>query len=127
MLQLIALCLLVWFAIHTTGAFWREQAVFSRLGQTTAVRWLVWLYPLPFVLPLLHRPLIWLLFFPIPLAALFFAPAIVTAAQNRKCFDKSGDDKVRPATAAVDNVITVGIMGILGTFALTAWLWLRKH
>ena len=56
MLQIIALCLLLWFAVETTRAFCRERAVFSELRETDAAKWLVWLCPLPFALPLLHRP-----------------------------------------------------------------------
>src|SRR5437660_3307679 len=119
MLQIIALCLLLWAAAATTLAFHRERAVFSELGQTSAAKWLVWLYPLPFALPLLHRPLVWLLFFPIPFSALFFAPAIAVAVQNRKRFDRSGDGRVKAAASATDYVITAGGLGIIGTLVFT--------
>src|SRR2546426_1026808 len=96
MLQVIALCLLVWVSVETTRVFHRERTVFLELRQTDAVKWLVWLYPLPFALPFLHHPMMSLLFFPIPFGAFFFAPAIAIAVENRKCFDKSGDDRVKP-------------------------------
>jgi hypothetical protein len=126
MLQIVALCLLLWFAVETTRTCHRERAVFSGLRQTDAAKWLVWLYPLPFALPLLHLPLVGLLYFPLPLSALCFVPAIVAALQNRRAFDKSGDGKVKPAATAADHVITVGIMGMMGTLGLTAYLWIRR-
>jgi len=126
MLQVIALCLLVWVAFETTRVCHRERTVFLELRQTDAVKWLVWLYPLPFALPFLHHPMMWLLFFPIPFSAFFFAPAIAIAVQNRRCFDKSGDDRVKPAASAADNVITAGIMGIMGTLVFTVFLWTRR-
>ena len=114
MLQVIALCILVWVAFETTRVLRRERRVFLELRQTDAVKWPVWLYPLPFALPFLHHPMISLLFFPIPFGAFFFTPAIAIAIENRKCFDKSGDDRVKPAALAADHVITAGIMGIMG-------------
>src|ERR1041384_441686 len=126
MLQVIVLCLLLWVAVEATRRFNRERAVFLELGQTDAAKWLVWLYPLAFALPLLHRPLVWVLFFPIPFSALFFVPAIAMAVQNRRRFDRSGDDRAKPAASAVDYVITAGILGVMGTLVFTAYLWMRR-
>ncbi len=126
MLQILALCLLFWAAVAATRALHRERAVFLELGQTTAAQWLVWLYPLPFALPLLHRPLLGPLFYPIPFSALFFAPAVAVAMQNLRRFDRSGDDRVKSAAAAADYVVTAGVLGIMGTLAFTGYLWLRR-
>ena len=127
MLQIAALCLLVWAAAASSLALHRERSVFSAHGQSTSAKWLVWLYPLPFVLPLLDRSLVWFFFFPLPLSAACFVPAMVLAVQNRRRFEGSGDDRAKAAAAAVDYVITAGTLGIIATFLLTAFLWMRHR
>jgi hypothetical protein len=87
---------------------------------------LVWLYPVPLLLPYLDRHF-WSFFFPLPIAELFFVPAMLLALINRRCFDKSGDDRVKPAAAAVDHLITFGFMGIMGTLLITISLWSRSR
>ncbi len=124
MLQIIAAVLLVCLAIWTSGEIQRERAVFDAEHQTTLVKLFVWLYPLPFVLPLVHRSF-WLLFFPVPLGAAFFIPAMAVAVANQRCFDRSGHPRAKSAANAVAHVITCGIMGLMGMALLTGTLWLQ--
>ncbi len=126
MVQIIAIVLLICLAFYTSGEVHRERVVFEQEHQTTAVQTFVWLFPVPFILPLLHRSF-WTLFFPFPVGAAFFAPAIAVAIANRNHFDRSPNPDVKPAARAVDNVITFGIMGVMGMFAFTAWLWFRRR
>src|SRR5947209_6661880 len=111
MLQVIAILLLICLAIYATRQIQLQRDVFVEERQTTAAQFLVWLYPLPFILPVLDH-LFWGLFFPVPIAALFFAPAMAVATVNRKRFDRSGNPRVKPARNAMDHVVTFGIMGV---------------
>ena len=126
MLQAAAIFLLFCLAGETSRKIYRERAVFLQHQQTTIAAWLVWLCPLPLILPFVSREF-WLLFFPLPLASLFFLPAIVVARGNHRCFDKSGDDRVKPAAAAVDQLVTFGLMGMAGMLVFTLLLWFRNH
>ncbi|HVV72593.1 MAG TPA: hypothetical protein VHI52_14020 [Verrucomicrobiae bacterium] len=126
MLQGIAIFLLLCLAIDTTRKIYAQRAIFSEHGQSIMAAWLVWLCPLPLVLPFVSRQF-WVLFFPIPISALFFVPALVVANVNRKSFEKSGDNRVKSAAATVAGLITFGCMGLAGMLVFTVWLWTRKH
>ena len=99
--------------------------VFKRLGQSTVVMWLVWLVPLPLLLPFLDRRF-WQLFAPMPFAVVFFIPALIAANTNRRCFSRSGDDRVKPALATVDLLIMFGFLGMAGMLVFTGLIWLSK-
>ena len=60
----------------------------------------------------------------IPLGTLFFIPALMSARATRKCFELSGDGRVKPALAAIDMATTAGIMGIAGVLLLTVLVWM---
>jgi hypothetical protein len=97
MLQILALLLLTGAAVDIARKVYCHRAIFAQLRQTTAIAWLVWLYPLPFFLPLLDKSFFPLLLFRIPIGILFFVPALISARANQKCFEMSGDDRVKPA------------------------------
>jgi hypothetical protein len=103
-----------------------SQAIFAQLSQPTSVAWLVWLYPLPFFLPLFAKSFFAFVLFRIPLGVLFFVPALISARATRKCFELSGDGRVKPALAAVDMATCAGIMGIMAVFILTFLVWLFR-
>src|SRR6266568_4768687 len=109
MLQILALLILTGVAVDVSRRVYSHRAVFAQLHQTTAVAWLVWLYPLPFLFPL---------------CALFFVPALISARTNQKCFEKSGDARVKPALAAVYAASCAGVMGIMGVLVLTFYAWI---
>src|SRR6266567_9598389 len=119
MLQILALLILTGVAVDIARRVYCNRAVFARLRQTTAIGWFVWLYPLPFFLPLLDRPFFVALLFRIPIGALFFVPALISARANQKCFELSGDDRVKPALTAVHTTLCAGIMGIMGVLSLS--------
>src|SRR5581483_2927961 len=125
MLQAIAGFLLLCLAVDTTRKIYSHAAVFLEQRQSTIAGWLVWLCPLPLFLPLVSRQF-WVLFFPLPIAAVFFLPVLIIANANRKCFEKSGDDRVKSAAAAVDGLITFGYMGMAGMLVFTILLWVKK-
>jgi hypothetical protein len=124
MLQILALLLLAGAAVDIARRVHCHRAVFARLHQTTAIAWLVWLYPLPFFLPLFAKSFFAFLLFRIPIDAVFFVPALISARKNQKCFEKSGDNRVKPAFAVVHTTLCAGIMGIMGVFVLTFYLWI---
>jgi len=126
MLQIVAILLLLCLAIDTTRKVYSQRAVFLEHRQSTMAAWLVWLCPLPLVLAFLSREF-WVLFFPLPIAAMFFVPALVIANTNRKGFQKSGDGRVKSAAATVDGLLTFGYMGMAGMLVFTIWLWVRNH
>jgi len=126
LLHFAGIFLLLCLAVETTRRIYRHRGVFAELGQTTAVMWLIWLCPLPLLLPLLSRQF-WLLFFPLPSAVMFFIPALVVAITNRQRFDRSGDGRVKPAAAAVDQVVTFTVMGMAGMLVFTVMLWMRRQ
>ena len=80
MLQILALIGLIGVAMETARTVHRERAIFAEFGQTTAVEWLVWLYPLPLAIPLFVPQLAGFLLFPIPLGILFFLPAMAVGS-----------------------------------------------
>jgi len=123
MLQIFAIILLVSLAVQTTSAVHSKRAVFAEMKQTTAVQWLIWLYPLPVVLPWLGRVFFYL-FYPLPIGALFFVPALVVARKVRKKLEISGHPGAKDAARAMDHVVTFGIMAIMGLLVVTGWCWL---
>jgi len=124
MLQILALIILVCVAADISRRVHLSRAVFTQLGQPTSLAWLVWLYPLPFLLPLFVKSFFAFMFFRIPLGIVFFVPALISARATRKCFEISGDGRVKPALAAVDMAMCAGIMGIMGVLILTFLVWI---
>src|SRR4029078_12113909 len=118
MLQILALLILVCTAADISRRVYLTRAVFEHLAQPTSIAWLVWLYPLPFFLPLFAKSFFAFTLFRIPLGVLFFFPALISARANRKCFEVSGDGRVKPALAAVEMAVSAGIMGIMGVLML---------
>jgi hypothetical protein len=127
MLQILALLLLTGAAVDIARKVYCHRAIFAQLRQTTAIAWLVWLYPLPFFLPLLDKSFFPLLLFRIPIGILFFVPALISARANQKCFEMSGDDRVKPALAVVHITLCAGIVGIMGVLVLTFALWILRR
>lgn len=124
MLQIIALIILACVAADISRRVHLNRAVFEQLGQPTSLAWLVWLYPLPFFLPLFAKSFFAFVLFRIPLGVLFFVPALLSAGATRKCFEVSGDGRVKPALSAVDLTVPGGIMGIMGVLILTFLVWM---
>jgi len=123
MLQILALVILTGVAVDICRRVYSHRAVFAQLHQTTAVAWLVWLYPLPFLFPLFAKSFFVFFLFRIPLGALFFVPALISARANQRCFEKSGDGRVKPALAAVHVASCAGILGIMGVLVFTFYSW----
>jgi hypothetical protein len=123
MLQILALLILVCTAADISRRVYLTRAVFEQLAQPTSIAWLVWLYPLPFFLPLFAKSFFAFFLFRIPLGILFFVPALISARATRKCFEVSGDGRVKPGLVAVDMTACAGIMGIMGVLVLTFLLW----
>ena len=124
MLQILALIILACVAVDISRRVHLNRAVFTQLGQPTTIAWLVWLYPLPFFLPLFAKSFFAFMLFRVPLGVIFFIPALMSARATRKCFELSGDGRVKPALAAVDMTTCAGIMGIMGVLILTFLIWL---
>jgi hypothetical protein len=123
MLQILALLILTGVAVDISRRVYSQRAVFAQLHQTTAVAWLVWLYPLPFFFPLFAKSFFVFFLFRIPFGALFFVPALILASANQRCFEKSGDCRVKPALAAVYTASCAGMMGVMGVLVLTFYSW----
>jgi hypothetical protein len=124
MLQILTLIILTCIAADISWRVHLSRSVFAQLSQPTSIAWLVWLYPLPFLLPLFAKSFFAFVLFRVPLGALFFVPALMSARATRKCFELSGDGRVKPAMAAVDMTTCAGIMGIMAVFILTYLIWL---
>ncbi len=124
MLQILALIILTCVSADISRRVHLSRAVFAQLSQPTSIAWLVWLYPLPFFLPLFAKSFFAFLLYRIPLGVLFFVPALMSARATRKCFEVSGDGRVKPALAAIDLTTTAGIMGIMGVLILTCLVWI---
>ena len=124
MLQILALILLASVAVDISRRVHLNRAVFTQLGQPTSIAWLVWLYPLPFFLPLFAKSFFAFMLYRIPLGVVFFVPALMSARATSKCFEFSGDGRVRPAKAAVDMATCAGIMGIMAVLILTFLCWI---
>jgi len=124
MLQILALLILTTVAVDISRRVHLNRAVFTALGQPTSIAWLVWLYPLPFFLPLFAKSYFVFMLYRVPLGVLFFVPALLSARATRKCFELSGDGRVKPAMAAVDMTTCAGIMGVMGVLILTFLCWI---
>ncbi len=127
MLQIVLLFALIGIAIDTARTVNRERDIFAEFGQTTAVTWLVWLYPLPLVIPIVNTSLARHLFFPVPFGILFFLPAIAVAAANRRRFECAGTDRADRAQRAADRVVMSGVLGALGFLGIAAVSWLLQR
>jgi hypothetical protein len=123
MLQVLALIILACIAADVSRRVHLSRAVFMQLSQPTSVAWMVWLYPVPFLLPLFAKSFFAFLLYRIPLGILFFIPALMSARVTRKCLELSGDGRVKPALAAIEMTTTAGIMGIMGVLVLTVLCW----
>ena len=97
-----------------------------QFAQPTSIAWLVWLYPLPFLLPLFAKSFFAFFLFRVPLGILFFVPALISARATQKCFEVSGEGRVKPALAAVEMAMLAGIMGIMGVLILTFLVWIFR-
>jgi hypothetical protein len=131
MLQLLVIVLLTFLAVLTTSALGREESVFAEFHQTMAVRWLIWLFPLTYALPIFWR-VGWRLFFPAPLVILLLLPVLALAQRNRKCLEGGGTDRTKRAEQALTRVLNFGTMAIVGSMLPTAVYWLtppalRRH
>jgi hypothetical protein len=124
MLQILALIILASVAVDISRRVHLNRAIFTQLGQPTTIAWLVWLYPLPFFLPLFAKSFFAFMLYRVPLGVLFFVPALMAARATQKCFELSGDGRVKPAMAAVDMTTCAGIMGIIGVLILTFLCWI---
>ena len=113
MLQLAALIILACVAVDISRRVHLSRAVFTQLSQPTSIAWQVWLYPLPFLLPLFAKSFFAFILYRIPLGTLFFIPALMSARATR----------VKPALAAIEMTTTAGIMGIAGVLILTTLAW----
>ena len=125
MLQLVLLVALIVVAYNTQKAVRRERKTFAEFEQTTAIEWLVWLFPLPLAISILVPPLAPHLLFPIPLGVLFFVPATLVAALNRRRFERAGTDRVDRAQRAADYVVMSGMLAIIAILgiAFVAWMF----
>ncbi len=124
MLQILAFIILACAAVDISRRVHLNRAVFAQLGQPTSIAWLVWLYPLPFFLPLFAKSFFAFMLFRVPLGVLFFLPALMSARVTGRCFELSGDDRVKQAKAAVDMTMCAGIMGIMGVLIFTFLCWI---
>jgi hypothetical protein len=124
MIQILALIILASVCVDISRRVHLNRAVFMQMGQPTSIAWLVWFYPLPFFLPLFAKSFFAFMLYRVPLGVLFFIPALMSARATRKCFEMSGDGRVKPALAAVDMATCAGIMGIMGVLILTFLVWL---
>lgn len=126
MLQILTFIILTCMAADISRRVYLSQAIFAQLSQPTSIAWLVWLYPLPFFLPLFAKSFFAFVLFRIPLGVLFFVPALISGRATRKCFELSGVGRVKPALATVDMATCAGIMGIMAVFILTFLVWLFR-
>ena len=123
MLQILALIVLACVAADISRRIYLNQAFFEELKEPISVAWLVWLYPLPFFLPLFAKSFFAFFLYRIPLGMLFFIPALISARASRKCFELSCDSRAKPALAAVEMTTTAGVMGIMGIVILSFMCW----
>src|SRR5690242_17078015 len=123
MLQLAALIILTCSAADISRRVHLSRAIFMELAQPLSMAWMVWLYPVPFFLPLFAKSFFAFVLYRIPLGVMFFIPALMTAHATRKCFELSGDGRVKPALAAVDMTTTAGVLGMTGVLMLCGMCW----
>ena len=126
MLQILALIILVCVAADISRRVYLTREIFMQFAQPTSIAWLVWLYPLPFLLPLFAKSFFAFFLFRVPLGILFFVPALISARATQKCFEVSGEGRVKPALAAVEMAMLAGIMGIMGVLILTFLVWIFR-
>jgi len=124
MLQILAFLVLTGVAIDVSRRVYGLRAIFVEFGQHTSIAWLVWLFPLPFFLPLFAKSFFAFFLFRIPLGVLFFVPALFSARRNQDCFERSGDGRVKPALAAARTASLAAIMGIMGVLVFCLYLWI---
>ena len=124
MLQILALLILIAVAVDVSRKVYSHRAVFAELHQSTVVAWFVWLFPVPFLLPLFTKSFFVFYFFRLPFGILFFVPALIVARRNQDCFERSGHGRVKPARVAVSTASCAAIMGIAGVLALSFYLWM---
>src|SRR6266566_6543530 len=110
MLQILALLILIGVAIDVSRRVYAHRTVFAECRQRTSIAWLVWLFPLPFFLPLIAKSLFAFFLFRIPLGVLFFVPALISARRNEHCFERSGDGRVKSVLAVAHTVSLTAIM-----------------
>ena len=118
MIQIGAAIALFCFAIYVSWAISRLSDIFSELQQPRTVQWLVWLYPLPFALPILDR-VFGQFFFPFPFAVAFLMPGIISARQLTEIFDRSAHPKRKAVLEELSYIVTLGIMGIMCACIIT--------
>ncbi|MDB6030270.1 MAG: hypothetical protein JWM16_608 [Verrucomicrobiales bacterium] len=123
MLQILALLILISVAVDVSRRVYAHRAVFAEFGQRTSIAWFVWLFPIPFFLPLFAKSFFAFFLFRIPLGILFFIPALLSARRNQDGFERSGDERVKPALATAHTVSLAAITGIMGVLALTIYSW----
>lgn len=124
MLQIAALIILACIAADISRRVHLSRAIFMELAQPVSVAWMVWLYPVPFLLPLFAKSFFAFLLYRIPLGLMFFIPALMTARASRKCFELSGDGRAKPALAAVEMTTTAGVLGMMGVLILCFMCWM---
>ena len=123
MLQIVALIILACIAVDISRRVYANRTLFDETGQTTTLAWLVWLFPLPFLFPLFGKTLFVFVLFRIPLGALFFVPALLSARETRKAFEVSRNPRIKPALSAVDLAVTTGMLGVIGVVILSMLSW----
>jgi hypothetical protein len=123
MLQILALVMMVSIAADISRRVHLSRDFFAELSQPTSIAWLVWLFPLPFLLPLFAKSFFAAVLFRVPLGTLFFLPALISARETRRCFELSGDGRVKPAMAAVNLTTNTAILGIVAVLALSVIAW----
>jgi hypothetical protein len=123
MLQILALIILTSVAADISRRVHLSRAVFAQLSQPTSIARLVWLYPLPFLLPLFATSFFAFVLFQVPLGVLFFVPALMSARATRKCLELSGDGRVKPALAAVDMTTCVLALWASWQFSFSLFLY----
>jgi hypothetical protein len=123
MLQILAIIALIGVAIDATRTVNRDRTVFAEFGQTTATRWLVWLYPLPPILMMFIPASAHVICLP-PICILCFGPAISIATINKRRFECAGTDRVDRAQRSADHVAMTGMLasGVLIGTAVIFWV-----
>src|SRR5437868_13184040 len=104
MIQIGAAIALFCFAIYVSWAIPRLADIFAELQQPRTVQWLVWLYPLPFALPVLDR-VFGHFFFPFPFAAAFLLPGIISARKLGEIFDWSAHPQRKAALEELGYIV----------------------
>ena len=125
MLQIAAILLLLCLALMRHARSTGSETCSSNSAKQPLQ--CAWYGCIPAAYPSVSESRVLASFFPLPIAPLFFVPALAVAMSNRKRFDRSGDGCVKAAAAAVDQLITFGIMGMAGMLVFTGWLWIRNQ